>query len=77
MTADLMTAKDVADKLGISENQVKRRTAEERWPCVRFSARTIRYRVEHVEQIIAMHETAADTKAFKTGQTARSRRRSA
>lgn len=75
MNAELMTAEQVAERLGISVNQVKRRTVAENWPSVRFSARTIRYRAEHVEQIIAMHESIADIKGFRTGQTARSRRR--
>lgn len=71
----LLTAADVAEVLGISENQVKRRTAADSWPCVRFSARTIRYRAEHVDQIVAMNERKMRPIAASTGQTTRSRRR--
>lgn len=75
MTALLLSAADVAERLGISEDRVKRRTKAEGWPCVRFSAKTIRYREEHVEAIIAMHEQAAKPVAGLAGQTQRSRRR--
>lgn len=80
MTAELLTAADVADRLGISEEQVQRRTRNEVWPCVRFSRKTIRYRPEHVEAIIAMHEQQPGPLATSRGipgQTVRSRRRSA
>lgn len=74
----LLDAKAVAELLGIKPEQVKRRTKLENWPCVRFSSKTIRYRAEHVEQIIALHEAKPDTQtAGLAGQTARSRRRSA
>lgn len=77
MTAELLTAEQVAARLGISENAVKRRTATEKWPCVRFSAKTIRYRAEHVEQIIQLHEQKAGAATNSFGQTERSRGRSA
>lgn len=76
MSATLLAARDVAERLGITEEQVKRRTSAEKWPCVRFSKRTIRYREEHVEQIIALHETRLDIAAARSGQTTRSRARS-
>ena len=76
MSSELLTAEQVAGQLGLSVNVFKRRAAAEDWPCVRFSARTIRYRAEHVEAIIALHETTPTTGAA-FGQTARSRRRSA
>jgi hypothetical protein len=71
----LLDAEGVADALGIPLEQVKRRTKSEDWPCVRFSAKTIRYRPEHVEQIIAMHEVEPQPPAANLGQTPRSRRR--
>lgn len=71
----LLTAADVAERLGVTENLVKRQTVAEGWPCVRFSKRTIRYRAEHVDQIVAMHESKTQPVAASTGQTARSRRR--
>ena len=74
MTA-LLSAADVAERLGVSENLVKRMTAAEDWPCVRLSKRTIRYRAEHVDQIVAMHESKSRPVAASSGQTARSRRR--
>jgi hypothetical protein len=78
MTAELLTSEDVANLLGIAEEQVKRRTKAEGWPCVRFSRKLIRYRAEHVEQIIAMHEDTDHAVAVGLpGQTVRSRRRSA
>ena len=73
--ADLLDAQGVADKLGISVDQVKRRTKAEGWPCVRFSAKSIRYRQEHIEQIIAMYEATAKQAAPSSGLTTRSRRR--
>lgn len=72
----LLDAAQLAEQLGISEEQAKRRTASENWPCVRFSRKTIRYRPEHVEQIIAMHEVEAKPTPGLVGQTTRSRRRS-
>lgn len=78
MTAELLTAEQVAEALGIHVDQVKRRTKTESWPCVRFSSKTIRYRAEHVEQIVAMHEDADNVAPIGLpGQTTRSRRRSA
>lgn len=76
MSTELLTAVQVAEALGIAEEQVKRRTKTEGWPCVRFSRKLIRYRPEHVEQIIALHEDADSTAPVGLpGQTTRSRRR--
>lgn len=79
--SDLLTSKDVAERLGIPEERVKRATKAEGWPCVRFGHRTIRYREEHVEAIIALYELASAkpraTKPGLPGQTHRSRQRSA
>lgn len=76
-TDELLTAEQVGVRLGgLAEEMVKRRTKSEGWPCVRFSAKTIRYRPEHVEQIIAMHEDTDSAGAVGLpGQTTRSRRR--
>lgn len=76
MIHELMTAEDVAALLHISEDQVKRRTKADKWPHVKFGNKTIRYRAEHVELIVAQYEqTAADRKGGLAGQTAASRRR--
>lgn len=76
MTDELLTAKEVAALLHISEDQVKRRTKSDKWPHVKFSGKTIRYRSEHVEWIVAQYEqTNADRKGGLSGQTAASRRR--
>ena len=78
--SELLTAEQVAESLGISIDQVKRRTASEKWPHVRFSTKTIRYRAEHVEAIIAAHESTEKPQIEsnnKFGQTARSKAKSA
>lgn len=74
----LLSAADLAERLGISEELAKRKTTEQDWPCVRFSARTIRYREEHVEQIVARYERAGSTLSAvpDSGQTERSKQRS-
>lgn len=79
MMTDLLTAEQVAERLGITVDQVKRRTLADRWPCVRFSSRTIRYREEHAEQIIAMYEAVSEPAAPSDifGQTSRSKAKSA
>lgn len=77
MTA-LLTAAEVAERLSITEDQVKRRTVRDSWPCVRFSGKTIRYREDQVDAIVARYtKTAPEPVSVTTGQTARSRRRSA
>lgn len=77
MTAELLTADDVAEVLNISAELVRRRTNAEGWPCVRFSRKTIRYRPEHLEAIIGLHEVEADqpTRPGMPTLTARSRAR--
>lgn len=55
----LLTPSEVGEELGISESLVKRLTREQEWPHIRFSRETIRFRREHIEQIIAMRERAA------------------
>ena len=77
---ELLTAGQVADLLGITEDMVKRRTKSESWTHVRFSGKTIRYRAEHVEAIIAAHEKVADVEiegVSKFDQTSRSKAKSA
>lgn len=74
----LLTAAQAAERLGISEDQMKRRSAKENWPSVRFSSRTIRYSEAHIEQIIAAHEgKVALVNADDFGQTDRSKAKSA
>lgn len=79
MTVELLTAEQVAEQLQITVDQVKRRTTADNWPCVRLSSKTIRYRPEHVEFIIALYDQAGKVAPVKglAGQTAASRRRSA
>ncbi|GAA3535991.1 hypothetical protein GCM10022234_35930 [Aeromicrobium panaciterrae] len=76
MTSPLMTALQVAEILAISEDQVKRRTKADEWPCVKLSTHTIRYRPEDVEAIIGRYAVAGEApRAGISGQTARSRAR--
>lgn len=80
MSTELLTAEQVAESLGISVDQVKRRTASEKWPHIKFSTKTIRYRPEHIEAIIAAHESTEKPKNVdgnKFGQTSRSKAKSA
>lgn len=75
MTAPLKSAADVAELLGISEDLVKRRSVAEHWPCIKFSAKTIRYSEAHVEQIVASHEFVHEQtpEADEFEQTSRSK----
>jgi len=76
----LLTAADLARKFDMSEAQVVRRSRVDRWPHIRIGHKTIRYRPEHVEQIVALYERdAADAPRPQAlaGQTARSRARAA
>lgn len=78
MTAELLNAAEVAEYLGISAEQVQKRTRTEGWPCIKFSRKTIRYRPDHIEAIIAMHERqGTPLSPGVPGQTERSRQRSA
>ena len=79
MTSELLTVADVAEKLKISEELAKRLSKADNWPRVKISSKTIRYRPQHVELIVALYdhvEKAAPIKGL-AGQTAASRRRSA
>lgn len=71
----LLTAAELGEMLRIPASQVKKRTLADQWPCVRFSGKTIRYRPEHVEAILAMYESVAKPAAAATGQTRASRQR--
>ena len=77
MTNELMTAKDLAKVLHITESQVKRQTKSDSWPHVRFGGKTIRYRAEHVDAIVALYDQAGKVTPVKglAGQTAASKRR--
>lgn len=75
MNEELLTADDLATKLRISANQVKRLTKAESWPHVRFSGKTIRYRSEHVDAIVALYDKQETPTRGISGQTAASRRR--
>ncbi len=77
--SELSTASDLAEMLRISEDQVKRKTKADNWPHIRFGTKTIRYKAEHVEAILALYERADAPVAAEpiNGQTARSHRRSA
>jgi hypothetical protein len=75
----LLTAADLAEHLGIAETQVLRRSRVDNWPHVRIGHKTIRYRPEHVEQIVALYERRSDgsekPQEGLPGQTARSKAR--
>lgn len=77
MTADLLTAADLAEILKVSEELVKRRTKADKWPCVKLSSKTIRYRPEHVELIVALYDHVEKVAPIKglAGQTAASKAR--
>ena len=77
MTSDLLTAADLAEILKISVDQVKRRTVADKWPCVKLSSKTIRYRAEHVDLIVAKYDQAEKVAPIKglAGQTAASKAR--
>lgn len=60
MSQVLLTPAEVGEILNIGEPLVKRLCREQKWPHIRFSSKTIRFRGEHVEQIIAMQERAGD-----------------
>jgi hypothetical protein len=79
-TPRLLTADEVGECLKLSGDAVRRFTRANGWPYVLIGPRKIRYTPEHVEAIIAMHtkETGQAVEVVGlTGQTARSRRRSA
>jgi hypothetical protein len=77
MTDELLTAEDLAERLHISVDLVRRRTKADKWPHVRFGGKTIRYRNEHVDAIVALYDNAGTPVRSVGGQTAGSRRRSA
>lgn len=75
MSDELLTADQVADILHISVHQVKRRTAADNWPCVKFSGKTIRYTTANVDAIVARYASTSNASAGLEGQTAGSKAR--
>lgn len=77
----LLTAAEVGEMLGgLTAERVRRMTVTYKWPCVRLSGKTIRYRPEHVEQIIAANEDRSQIRtperpSLRDGQTSRSKGR--
>lgn len=75
MSDELLTAEEVAEILHISIHQVKRRTATDKWPCIRFSGKTIRYSAANVEAIKAMYASTETGATGLEGQTKGSKAR--
>ena len=73
----LYSAADVGEMMKMSEDKVLELTRIYDWPCLRFNARTIRYRADQIERIVARYERGGEQDGLAsvayTGQTARSR----
>lgn len=78
--SDLITPEQLAEKFGLTVEEVHKYRRKKVWPCVRFGRNDVRFTAEQVEQILALH-TPASALPAKTpriaGQTARSAARSA
>jgi excisionase family DNA binding protein len=72
---NLSTVDDVAALLQISPDNVKRRASAGEFPHVRIG-RVIRFKAEHIEQIVRDHEVAAKTEPANPWGTKRRRRAS-
>lgn len=78
--SDLITPEQLAEKFGLTVDEVHKYRRKKVWPCVKFGRNEVRFTPAQVEQILAIHtpQAAAPVKAPRiAGQTARSAARSA
>ncbi|TLM86453.1 hypothetical protein FDW83_01480 [Pseudarthrobacter sp. NamE2] len=62
----LFTPEELAERLGVSLQMVRKMYYTNAWPHLRLNKRTIRFTVSHYEQIIAMSERRPTTEIRKT-----------
>lgn len=76
--SDLITPEQLAERFGISVEEVHKYRRKKVWPCVKFGRNEVRFTEEQVAQIVGMqtHGTTV-AKPKIVGQTARSAARSA
>lgn len=77
--SDLITVDQLAERFGITVEQVEKYRLKKQWPCVKFGRNDVRFTAEQVEAIVSMHTWHVAPAAIKRpgidGQTERSRRR--
>lgn len=60
-TNGVMTPKDLARRLGISERSVREKVYAGLWPCLRLDSRTLRFEESDYEAILAMSRRRPQT----------------
>jgi excisionase family DNA binding protein len=70
MTGQLLTARDVAELLGVTPATVLRWTRQNQLPAVRLPSGAIRYREVELDEWLAVRAVGADTITSQDGRAA-------